>query len=117
MSSGPPFIVEDLATFGQLVEPMAVWKNYAMVGGLWTKGGAASGNAPVPSAGGAGDPTSPQRGSLELTNMTMETFQQGSSSSIPNCFSCHNYVPSSPLQVSHISSFLFSFAVGNKAKK
>jgi hypothetical protein len=53
--------------------PMAVWKNYEMIGGLWTKGGAASGNPPVPNAGGPADPNSPQRGSLELANMTMET--------------------------------------------
>jgi hypothetical protein len=83
---------------------MAVWKNYEMVGGLWTKNGAASGNPPVPNAGGPADPTSPQRGSLELTNMTMETYQQGASSFIPNCFGCHNFDPSTPLDVSHIAT-------------
>jgi hypothetical protein len=84
--------------------PMAIWQNYEMVGGLWTKNGAASGNSPVPSAGGAGDPNSPQRGSLELTNMTMETYQQGPTSAIPNCFGCHNFDPTTPLDVSHIAT-------------
>ncbi len=84
--------------------PMAIWQNYEMVGGLWTKNGAASGNSPVPNAGGAGDPNSPQRGSLELTNMTMETYQQGPTSAIPNCFGCHNFDPAQPLDVSHIAT-------------
>lgn len=84
-------------------DPMAVWANYEMIGGLWTKNGAASGNSPVPSAGGPGDPDSPQRGSLELTNMTMETYEQGPTSAIPNCFGCHGYTPETPLTVSHIA--------------
>jgi hypothetical protein len=97
--------------------PMAVWKNYEMIGGIWTKGGASSGNSPVPSTSGGkvvpGDPNSPQRGSLELTNMTMETFQQGDTSPIPNCFGCHNFVTTAqpgqpgPLDVSHICTQLF----------
>jgi hypothetical protein len=72
--------------------PMKIWQNYFMIGGLWTNGG-------VPSTG-----TNVQRGSLELANTTMETFaQQGPN----NCFSCHKYkVPppakNNPLQVSHI---------------
>jgi hypothetical protein len=82
---------------------MAVWANYEMTGGIWTKDGAASGNEPVPNGGQPGDPSSPQRGSLELTNMTMETFEQGASSEVPNCFGCHNYVPAAPLAVSHIA--------------
>lgn len=85
--------------------PMAVWKNYEMIGGLWTKDGAASGRPPpVPSAQGPANPNSPQRGSLELTNMTMETYQQGASSAIPNCFGCHNFDPANPLGVSHIAT-------------
>lgn len=83
--------------------PMAVWSNYQMTGGLWTKGGAASGKEPVPNGGQPGDPASPQRGSLELTNMTMETFEQGDSSQVPNCFGCHNYVPATPIIVSHVA--------------
>lgn len=84
-------------------DPMAVWKNYEMIGGLWTKDGAASGKPPVPSKQGPADPTSPQRGSLELTNMTMETYEQGPTSAIPNCFGCHGYTPETPLTVSHIA--------------
>lgn len=86
--------------------PMSVWSHYEMIGGLWTKGGAESGTPPVPSAQGAPSATSPQRGSLELTNMSMETFQQGESSFVPNCFGCHHYKKESPLGVSHISKFL-----------
>jgi hypothetical protein len=94
--------------------PMAVWKNYEMIGGLWTKDGAASGNAPVPHAGKSADPSSPQRGSLELTNMTMETFQQGDTSPVPNCFGCHQYDPKTPLTVSHIATSLFPPAMLGK---
>jgi hypothetical protein len=83
---------------------MAIWANYEMIGGIWTKGGAASGQPPVVHGGKPGDPNSPQRGSLELTNMTMETFEQGDSSPIPNCFSCHGYKPATPLSVSHIAT-------------
>ena len=83
-------------------DPMQIWSNYEMVGGLWTKGGQDSGNLPVPHKGGEPDPLSPQRGSLELTNTTMETFQQGNQSSVPNCFGCHNYKSATPLTVSHI---------------
>lgn len=83
---------------------MAVWANYQMIGSLWTKNGAASGQPPVVHGGKPGDPNSPQRGSLELTNMTMETFEQGDSSPIPNCFGCHGYKPPTPLTVSHIAN-------------
>jgi len=86
--------------------PMSVWSNYEMVGALWTKGGADSGSPPVPSKQGAANVSSLQRGSLELTNMSMETFQQGDSSFVPNCFGCHNYTKAKPLDVSHISKFL-----------
>lgn len=85
---------------------MKVWANYEMVGGLWTQNGADSGNAPIDTAKSVGDPNSLQRGSLELTNMTMETFEQGSKSSVPNCFSCHHYKSESPLTVSHIQKDL-----------
>ena len=92
--------------------PMSIWSNYEMVGGLWTKDGAESGSAPVATKASTGNPDSPQRGSLELTNMSMETFQQGSDSYIPNCFGCHNYVKSSPLTVSHIQSQLLPQSEG-----
>lgn len=86
--------------------PMKVWSNYEMVGALWTKDGADSGKPPVDSKQGPADPTSPQRGSLELTNMSMETFQQGANSFVPNCFGCHHYTSEDPLKVSHIQQFL-----------
>jgi hypothetical protein len=80
--------------------PMAVWKNYFLAGSLWTNGGVASGGADA------------QRGSLELANTTMETFAQDPST---NCFSCHNYNPSSPLKVSHIvNSLLPASTTGKK---
>jgi hypothetical protein len=84
--------------------PLSVWANYEMIGAIWTKDGADSGPPPVPStqAQGPGNADSPQRGSLELTNMTLETFQQGDTSAIPNCFGCHNYTAENPLGVSHI---------------
>jgi hypothetical protein len=85
--------------------PMAVWKNYEMIGGLWTKDGADSGQPPpVPSTQGPANPNSPQRGSLELTNMTMETYQQGATSAVPNCFGCHHFTSTAPLGVSHIAT-------------
>jgi hypothetical protein len=84
-------------------DPMAVWSHYRMTGGLWTKGGQASGALPVPNKQRPPDPYSPQRGSLELANVTMETYEQGASSSVPNCFGCHGYTPTTPLTVSHIA--------------
>jgi hypothetical protein len=73
--------------------PLSVFKNYFLVGGLWTNGGVAS--------------TTPneQRGSLELANSTMETFfqQQGN-----NCFTCHTYDTATPLKVSHIINNLIT---------
>lgn len=87
-------------------DPMRVWSNYEMIGGLWTKDGANSGQLPINSQQGPADSNSPQRGSLELTNMSMETFQQGESSYVPNCFGCHNYNSETPLSVSHIQQHL-----------
>ena len=86
--------------------PMKVWSNYHMIGGLWTKDGQASGNSPVPNKEGTGDKNSMQRGSLELTNTSMETFEQGQQSFVPNCFGCHNYDKDKPLEVSHIYKHL-----------
>lgn len=85
--------------------PMAVWKNYTLVSGLWTNGG-------VPSNG-----TNVQRGSLEAANTTMETFfqQQGN-----NCFSCHKFdttTPPNPLAVSHIASDLLPTSIAPKRVK
>lgn len=101
-------LVGDSGLLAQLPSdnPLSVWANYEMIGAIWTKGGADSGKSPVTTAAGPGDPSSLQRGSLELANMTLETFQQGDSSYIPNCFGCHNYVSTTPLTVSHIQSRL-----------
>lgn len=103
-------------------DPMAIWKHYEMIGGIWTKGGANSGNPPVSyTVHGKdgdkivpGDPTSLQRGSLELTNMTMETFQQGETSWAPNCFGCHMFDTTDPLDVSHICTSLFQTEPGTE---
>lgn len=97
---------EGLLTKLDATSPMAVWANYEMVGGLWTKDGANSGSPPVPSKQGPANADSPQRGSLELANMSLETFQQGDESFVPNCFGCHNYDSTKPLEVSHIQSKL-----------
>jgi hypothetical protein len=70
--------------------PMAVFANYSLQGALWTNAGLAS------------DPVN-QRGSLELVNTTMETFvQKAPPANNANCFGCHTYDPSNPLEVSHI---------------
>jgi len=97
--------------------PLSVWSNYEMVGGLWTKNGADSGTPPIPSKQGKANKKSPQRGSLELANMTMETFQQGGQSFVPNCFGCHNYKKSDPLSVSHIQNKLLPQEPKNAEKK
>jgi hypothetical protein len=86
--------------------PMKIWQNYFMIGGLWTNGG-------VPSTG-----TDVQRGSLELANTTMETFfQEPKKPQIPqNCFTCHRYVvpppaTNNPLRVSHLACSLFPISM------
>ena len=82
--------------------PMAVWKNYVLIAGLWTNGGVGSS---VPDA---------QRGSLEAANTTMETFDQKQGR---NCFSCHGYDPTTPLTVSHIASDLLPVNIAPKRVK
>lgn len=82
--------------------PMAVWKNYTLISGLWTNGGVDSGGTDV------------QRGSLEAANTTMETFFQQPSQ---NCFSCHAYNHTQPLTVSHIVSDLLPPSIAPKRVK
>lgn len=82
--------------------PMAVWKNYKLVAGLWTNGGVDSGGNDV------------QRGSLEAANTTMETFFQQPSQ---NCFTCHAYDHTQPLGVSHIVSDLLPPSIAPKRVK
>lgn len=79
--------------------PMAVWKNYVLIAGLWTNGGVGS------------KTPNEQRGSLEAANTTMETFFQQPNQ---NCFSCHTYDPNRPLHVSHIVSDLLAPSIAPK---
>lgn len=99
---------EGLLTLLPADDPRAVWANYEMVGAIWTKNGRDSGASPVPNTQAPPDPFSQQRGSLELANMALETFQQGHTSAVPNCFGCHNYEFTDPLKVSHIQSHLLT---------
>lgn len=73
--------------------PMSVWKNYELVGALWTKNGQSSTDQ------------ANQRGSLYLANMTMESFFE---SNTQNCFTCHNFDVNDQPDVSHICGDLFS---------
>jgi hypothetical protein len=86
--------------------PLAVLKNYMLVGALWEN------DVTQPSSVLAN-----QRGSIQLANSTMETtFQMapnfnsqpytGTSNLQPatNCFACHGYVPNNNIQLSHIFS-------------
>jgi hypothetical protein len=74
----------------QVCRTMAVFANYPMEGALWTNGGMDS-------------VTANQRGSLELANTTMETFKQiAPPGPNANCFGCHHFTTTAPLNVSHI---------------
>jgi hypothetical protein len=79
--------------------PLAVLKNYMLVGALWEN------DVTQPSSN-----TANQRGSIQLANATMETtFQSGTtpyagpSNLQPalNCFGCHNYQPGKNVKLSH----------------
>lgn len=59
--------------------------NYMLIGGVWTSSGPdadAAPDAPIP--GSTGYTSAAQRGSLALSNASMETYQQGF-----GCFDCH----------------------------
>lgn len=79
--------------------PLAVLKNYMLVGALWES------DVTQPSSNLAN-----QRGSIQLANSTMETtFQSGgpytgTSNLQPatNCFACHAYTPNNNVTQSHI---------------
>jgi len=58
-------------------------RNYVQVGGIWTTTPPDGGDAPIPDQNG--DQSSNLRGSLILSNATMETYTQGR-----NCFDCHS---------------------------
>jgi hypothetical protein len=80
-----------------------VRKNYILTGATWTIGGAPPTNVPFPLPGN-------HVGTSRLSNTTMETYQQGTSSVAltgTNCFTCHSTEPASPpctgmLCVSHV---------------
>lgn len=93
--------------------PLAVLKNYQLVGALWVN------DVAKPSTD-----MSNQRGSIQLANSTMETSDQqqikkgdahvgvpytGTENLKPagNCFACHRYDPGSKAKLSHIYCKLF----------
>ena len=81
--------------------PLAVLKNYMLVGALWES------DVTQPSSN-----LGNQRGSIQLANSTMETTFQaanpytGTSNLQPatNCFACHAYTPGNNVAQSHIFS-------------
>jgi hypothetical protein len=92
---------------------VSVWRNYFLVGALWTKGGVLPAIAP-------GQDGANEAGSTFLSNATLETFTQwpnpvaGDTSSLRmNCFSCHNTATkgASPLPEFKLSHAFFN---GNK---
>ena len=95
--------------------PLAVLKNYILVGALWEN------DVTQPST-----VTTNQRGSIQLANSTMETsFQMapgfasqpytgtGNLQPATNCFGCHGYVPGNNTQLSHT----FSKILGGSTQK
>lgn len=78
-----------------------VRKNYFMLGNTWTKGG----KAPIGQYPGSGEQLDGQEiGTSRLSNSTMETYDQGTTSTGSNCFDCHSLkFENRPLtDVSHI---------------
>lgn len=63
--------------------------NYVQVGSIWTTTPSGGGDAPVPNQ--TGDQTAQMRGSLTLSNSTMETYTQGTT-----CFDCHSVYQGEP---------------------
>ena len=57
--------------------------NYIQTGSVWTTTPSAGATAPIPNQGS--NQSLNLRGSTNITNMTMETYTQGT-----NCFSCHS---------------------------
>lgn len=85
-------------------------RNYVQIGGLWTAPAQNRGvDAPIPKIGGFGSDApsyseSDQRGSRQLANATMETYNQEI-----NCFICHSVSTDAPnsfgaFSLSHIFS-------------
>lgn len=67
----------------------SVWRNYFLVGAVWTKGGA----LPATSTN--------EVGSVSLSNATLETFTQATPPQQGNCFGCHNAASTFTFKVSH----------------
>jgi hypothetical protein len=96
--------------------PLAVLKNYMLVGALWEN------DITQPSSNLAN-----QRGSIQLANTTMETTAQmatpafspipytgtGNLQTAKNCFACHNYTPNNNVTLSHT----FPLIQGSGAQK
>lgn len=85
--------------------------NYVQIGGIWTSQGSdIRADAPIPTT--ADFQTSDLRGSLNLANATMETYNQTT-----NCFTCHQQSKSAPnsfqaFQLSHIYSQIVPLDIG-----
>lgn len=78
----------------------AVWRNYFLVGSVWTEKGALPAVAPT-----SKEVSGNLVGSALLANATMETFDQspnpliGNPPPINNCFTCHNTTTTNPQPV------------------
>jgi hypothetical protein len=97
-ASNSEIIAINNSVIGQLVAG-DVRANYYMTGSTWTIGGAAP-TGSFKGGGGGGN----EVGTSKLANVTMETYQQGSSnlwSAGVNCFTCHG---TNTTNVSHIFS-------------
>jgi mono/diheme cytochrome c family protein len=100
------------SVLGQLA-PGDVRANYYFVGSTWTFGGFAP-TVPYPLLPTGANNQGSELGTSFLTNSTMETYDQATSTSAStNCFSCHNIGGGTPpagtavtTKVSHIYSSL-----------
>jgi hypothetical protein len=89
----------------------SVWRNYYLVGALWTKGGALPPTPPT-------QPDSNAAGSVFLANATMETFTQypnpAAAAKFVNCFTCHTAKDSSGTPVAQPEWKLSHALAGNQ---
>ena len=90
INSGMASILGDLSSSND----MSVWDNYRLVGAVWVSDITQPSGDP-----GAAAATTNQRGSMQLTNSTLETNDQGTlapdgtQTNANNCFGCHAYTP------------------------